>query len=137
MCPTFGAVERTQLYDRLRRLVPGHGHPTANLAEIKTRWDEDQAYLTELRARVSRAVERGAALPEAVGACADMRYRNPAENSGPHHLNVESVYIELGGQAGSQYDGHTDHSESDLNSHSAGHNARFQTARICVLGREG
>jgi hydroxyacylglutathione hydrolase len=84
----------------LRVLVPGHGHPTASLAEITARLGEDRAYLAELHRRVSGAVERGAALPDAVSACADMRYRNPAENSGPHRLNVESVYLELGGEAG-------------------------------------
>jgi|SRR5579859_3580012 len=84
----------------LHSLVPGHGHPSASTAEIAARLSEDRAYLAELHARVGHAVERGAALAEAVSACADMRYRNPAENSGPHQLNVESVYIELGGEAG-------------------------------------
>ena len=86
-------------YD-LRQLVPGHGHPSANPAEIAARLSEDRAYLAELRVRVSRAVTRGAALAEAVSACADMRYRYPADNAEPHRLNVESVYAELGGQAG-------------------------------------
>ena len=58
-----------------------------------------QDYLAELRERVGRAVERGAALTEAVSACADMSYRNPAGNAEPHRLNVESVYVELGGRA--------------------------------------
>jgi glyoxylase-like metal-dependent hydrolase (beta-lactamase superfamily II) len=86
----------------LRQLVPGHGHPTASPAEIQGRLSEDRAYLAELRARVGRAVERGLALPEAVSACGDMRYRNPTENSGPHRLNVESAYLELGGVTGSE-----------------------------------
>jgi len=85
---------------KLRALVPGHGHPTTNPAEIAARLSEDQAYLAELHARLSRAVEQSVTLAEAVRACSDMRYRNPAENSGPHHLNVESVYLELGGEAG-------------------------------------
>ena len=100
---SLAAYERTLAslagYD-LRRLVPGHGHPTANAAEITARLNEDRAYLAELHTRVARAVERGLPLPEAVSACADMHYRNPAENSGPHRLNVESAYLELGGEAG-------------------------------------
>ncbi len=86
----------------LRELVPGHGHPTARPGEIQARLSEDRAYLAELRARVGRAGERGLALPEVISACADMRYRNPTENAGPHRLNVESVYLELGGAAGSE-----------------------------------
>jgi hydroxyacylglutathione hydrolase len=85
-------------YD-LRLLVPGHGHPSANGEEIQMRLAEDRAYLAELRDGVSRAVERGAAVAEAVSACAVMRYRNPTQNAGPHRLNVESVYVELGGAA--------------------------------------
>jgi hydroxyacylglutathione hydrolase len=99
---SLAAYERTLAtlagYD-LRVLVPGHGHPTDSHAEIQTRLADDRDYLAELRERVGRAVERGAALTEAVGACADMSYRNPPGNSGPHRLNVKSVYVELGGQA--------------------------------------
>ncbi len=28
-----------------------------------------------------------------------MQYRHPEDNAGPHRLNVESVYLELGGDA--------------------------------------
>ncbi len=99
---SLAAYERTLAnlasYD-LRQLVPGHGHPTANPAEINARLGEDRAYLVELRERVGRAVARGAALAETVSACADIRYRHPADNAEPHRLNVESVYVELGGEA--------------------------------------
>jgi hydroxyacylglutathione hydrolase len=84
----------------LRELVPGHGHPTASPGEIQARLSEDRTYLAELRARVGRAVERGLALPEAVSDCTAMRLRHPKENAAPHRLNVESAYLELGGQAG-------------------------------------
>jgi hydroxyacylglutathione hydrolase len=83
-------------YD-LRRLVPGHGHPSADPAEIQTRLSEDRAYLAELRQRVARSIERGQTLDRTIAACADMRFRRPAENAEPHRLNVESVYWELGG----------------------------------------
>jgi hydroxyacylglutathione hydrolase len=91
-------------YD-LRLLVPGHGHPTASREAIQTRLAEDRAYLAELRVCVSRAVERGQSAAEAIRACADMRYRNPDENAGPHRLNVESVYLEMGGAAAPRHAG--------------------------------
>jgi len=79
-------------------LVPGHGHPTRDAAEIRARFSEDRAYLAELRERVTRAVQQGLALEEAVAGCAAMRYRRPDENAQPHRLNVESAYLALGGQ---------------------------------------
>ena len=82
----------------VRLLVPGHGHPTASREAIQTRQAEDRAYLAELRERVSRGVELGQSAAEVVSVCADMRYRNPDENAGPHRLNVESAYVELGGE---------------------------------------
>jgi hypothetical protein len=48
---------------------------------------------------VSAAVRSGKSVAEAVSDCASMRFRHPAENARPHQLNVESVFIELGGQA--------------------------------------
>jgi glyoxylase-like metal-dependent hydrolase (beta-lactamase superfamily II) len=84
---------------RLRVLVPGHGHPAKDPAEIQTRFDEDRAYLAELRERVTRAVEQGLAVEETVALCADMPYRRPDENAQPHRLNVESAYLALGGKA--------------------------------------
>ena len=96
----LAAFERTlaalDAYD-LRLLVPGHGHPSADPAEIQTRLADDRAYLAELRERVARSIERGQTLDRALAACADMRFRLPAENAEPHRLNVESVYWELGG----------------------------------------
>ncbi len=81
----------------IRALVPGHGAPTTDRAEIQARLADDRAYLAELRERVARAVAAGQTLGEAVAACADMRFRRPDDNAGPHRLNVESVYAELGG----------------------------------------
>lgn len=83
----------------IRTLVPGHGQPTTSAEEIHRRLAEDRAYLAELRERVSRAIAQGLNVGEAVRACLDMSYRHPKENLGPHRLNVESVYLELGGAA--------------------------------------
>jgi hydroxyacylglutathione hydrolase len=83
----------------IRTLVPGHGHPTAEPKEIRSRIAEDVAYLAELREKVAQAINRGLTVGETVRLCADMVYRHPEENIGPHRLNVESVYLELGGEA--------------------------------------
>ena len=81
----------------VRLLVPGHGSPTTDARQIRARLSEDAAYLAELRDRVARAVRGGRAAAETVALCADMRYRLPEENAGPHRMNVETAYLELGG----------------------------------------
>ncbi len=99
----LAAYESTlaQLAQRdIHALMPGHGHPTTATAEITARVAADRAYLAELRQRVTEALTNGKSIEETVAACADMRFRQPAEeNAGPHRLNVESVYLELGGAA--------------------------------------
>ena len=82
----------------IRTLVPGHGTPTQEPAEIDARLREDRAYLAELRALVAAAIQAGASLNETVTTCAKMNYRHPEANTLPHRWNVESVYAELGGE---------------------------------------
>ncbi|MCC7361899.1 MAG: MBL fold metallo-hydrolase [Anaerolineales bacterium] len=82
----------------LRVLVPGHGHPTTDSANIQTRLSEDRAYLSELSERVARAVRQGLSAEATVELCASIPYRRPEQNAGPHRLNVESAYLELGGE---------------------------------------
>lgn len=98
----LAAYERT-LADLSRRdmrvLVPGHGHPTADLNDIQTRFSEDKRYLAGLRERVSQAIQAGHTIEETVTLCQDMTYRYPDDNQASHRLNVESVYLELGGAA--------------------------------------
>jgi glyoxylase-like metal-dependent hydrolase (beta-lactamase superfamily II) len=91
-------LERLSGYE-VRVLVPGHGHPSTDPSEFAARLAADRAYLAELRARVMRAVETGRSVEETVALCDDMVYRRPAENAFNHRLNVESAYLELGGQA--------------------------------------
>ncbi len=83
----------------IRRLVPGHGSVTSDPIEIRTRISADVAYLAELWGKVEQAIRQGKTVEETVELCAEMRYRCPEENAGPHKLNVESAYIELGGEA--------------------------------------
>lgn len=83
----------------IRVVVPGHGDPSDDPAAIRRRVDEDRAYLDELRARVAGVVAAGGSVEEAVETCASMSFREADENRGAHRLNVESSYIELGGDA--------------------------------------
>ncbi len=83
----------------IERLVPGHGHVAQSSQEVERRIGEDRAYLGEVRGRVTAAIMQGKTITETVALCADMNYRNREENAKPHQSNVESVYIELGGQA--------------------------------------
>ena len=83
----------------LRLVVPGHGTPAQTPAEIQTRFAYDRAYLAELGERVSAAVAAGRSLAETVAACADMDFRLKDKSQFDHRLNVESVYLELGGPA--------------------------------------
>ncbi len=81
----------------VRVIIPGHGHATSESNEIEKRFREDADYLSILRARITRAVENGRSLEETVTACRDIAYRQPTLNQEPHRNNVESVYLELGG----------------------------------------
>jgi hydroxyacylglutathione hydrolase len=83
----------------VRVLVPGHGHSTTKPEEIRSRLTGDRTYLGELRARVERAVREGRTVEETVERCADMQFAHPEENEGPHRMNTESGYLELGGEA--------------------------------------
>jgi hydroxyacylglutathione hydrolase len=83
----------------IRALAPGHGAPTDDPAEIARRLADDRAYLAELRGRVADVVAAGGAVAAAVASCAAMGFKHPEANAFQHRLNVESVYIELGGPA--------------------------------------
>jgi hydroxyacylglutathione hydrolase len=82
----------------IRALVPGHGAATIDKEEIEKRIEQDKRYLAEVRERVERALREGRTMEEAVRMCDDMEIRHSDINGGSHVLNVESVYIELGGE---------------------------------------
>ncbi|MCP4539935.1 MAG: MBL fold metallo-hydrolase [Chloroflexi bacterium] len=83
----------------IHRLVPGHGKATTDPVEIQARISADIDYLAALRDQVGQAVRHGRTVEETVELCARISYRYPEENAGGHRLNVESVYVELGGVA--------------------------------------
>jgi glyoxylase-like metal-dependent hydrolase (beta-lactamase superfamily II) len=95
--PDYAATLKRLEQLNLRALVPGHGSPTRDPAEIQTRLDEDRAYLAELDERLGRAAEQGLGLDEAVALCATMPYRRPDLNADAHRMNVESAYAALSG----------------------------------------
>jgi len=98
----LGAFERTLAMLaqwEIEVLVPGHGQVAQSPQEVEQRVREDREYLGELRGRVTHALAQGQTIAETVAACADMVYRHREENAQPHQRNVESVYLELGGQS--------------------------------------
>jgi glyoxylase-like metal-dependent hydrolase (beta-lactamase superfamily II) len=86
----------------IRTLVPGHGSWTSEAEEIHARIMGDQAYLWELGVHVAAALRAGRSIEETVVACAEIPYRRYPNCEFDHQLNVESVYLELGGQADSK-----------------------------------
>lgn len=104
ICYSLAAYESTMarlsVLD-IRVLVPGHGQPTLDAVEIRTRIDNEIVYLGALRSKVERAVRAGRTLDETVEICATIHYHDPEENGGAHQLNVETVYLEFGGDADS------------------------------------
>jgi len=86
-------------------LVPGHGKPAVDRAEVRARLDGDRAYLAELQRRVEVALAAGRSAAETVTACAGMSYSNRDQNEDAHRLNVETAFIELGGTAERGHEG--------------------------------
>jgi glyoxylase-like metal-dependent hydrolase (beta-lactamase superfamily II) len=80
----------------VRALVPGHGHPTCDPAEVRRRLRADTEYLAALRAGVEAALHDGRTIGETVARLAGLIAPQP-EMEGTHRLNVESAYVELGG----------------------------------------
>ena len=91
-------LERLAALD-IAMLVPGHGSPTDDAAEIRRRRDEDRDYLARLEASVAEAVAAGSSLEETVAACGSPLQRRSEDDDTTHRLNVEKVYTDLGGDA--------------------------------------
>ncbi|HEX9990572.1 MAG TPA: MBL fold metallo-hydrolase [Chloroflexia bacterium] len=85
----------------IRILVPGHGSAATDPDEARRRLTHDITYLAELRVKVEQAIAQGKTQEETVAACASMPYHHRAENEGPHRINVQAAYAELGGQIAS------------------------------------
>ncbi|HTW92068.1 MAG TPA: MBL fold metallo-hydrolase [bacterium] len=99
-----------QTLDRLAQLdvttlVPGHGTPASGRSEVRARFDTDRAYLAELQRRVEAAVAAGRRISDALRDCAGMTYADRDQNKEAHRLNIETAFIELGGQADAKHPG--------------------------------
>jgi len=88
----------------VRVLVPGHGSPATGV-EARARFDADRAYLAELQRRAEAAVAKGWSVADTISGCADMKYANRDQNENAHRLNVETVFVELGGEAKPGHEG--------------------------------
>lgn len=75
-------------------LIPGHGHVTGSAAEVRGRFEEDIAYLLELRQRVENGMQAGKTLEEIQADSEAMRFKHPEDNASPHLRNVEMAYRE-------------------------------------------
>ena len=85
----------------VRSLVPGHGAPTSQPAEIAARFSHDRTYLAELEGQTAAAVQHGYSLVETLQRCAAIHYKKSPDNAQYHRLNVESAFIAAGGEADS------------------------------------
>lgn len=98
---TFAAyqhtLQRLSVLD-IRGLIPGHGRPTLNHAEIRGRFAQDQAYLSAVNVCAKQAVAQGALLDETVMVCSKIPFSQPDDYPNAHIWNIEQAYVEAGGR---------------------------------------
>jgi glyoxylase-like metal-dependent hydrolase (beta-lactamase superfamily II) len=92
------SLERVIRYP-VERIIPGHGNPSANLRESQERINRDLDYIRYLRKVIKRMTTRGASLSEVRKACMDLPILKPEDNRNSHIWNIESVFLEMGGDA--------------------------------------
>jgi len=91
-------LERIALL-KIDKLVPGHGNPAVTGEEIENRIKMDFEYLMNLEDKIKISLQEGKSIDESVDICENINFRNHDENKFCHVLNVESAYIEMGGNA--------------------------------------
>jgi glyoxylase-like metal-dependent hydrolase (beta-lactamase superfamily II) len=82
-------------------LVPGHGSWTVEVDEIGKRFTRDQAYLDEVNVTVQTCLAEGLSVEQTVERCAGIYVNRPEQNGSAHRDNVESAWLELGGESDS------------------------------------
>lgn len=95
------SLEKLRRYT-LERIVPGHGCPSLGAVESRERIQRDLEYIRVLRRMVKRLLGGGASLEQVREACADIPIILPDDNFGPHTWNIESIFLEMGGDAGEE-----------------------------------
>ncbi len=81
-------------------LVPGHGLPTADAAEIAARFERDRVYLHRLMACVEAALRAGEPMELAVRRCDFPLPLEDAANRTAHRWNVETLYARRAAELG-------------------------------------
>jgi glyoxylase-like metal-dependent hydrolase (beta-lactamase superfamily II) len=82
---------------QISAIIPGHGFPTRNNQEARSRILEDLAYLHELAERVQKCNDAGSTMSETIKSCQGIPIRFSNDNLQAHQWNVESVFKEFGG----------------------------------------
>ena len=59
----------------------------------------DLEYLSNLGDKIRISISEGKSIDECIDICKDIIFRNQEKNKFCHVLNVESAYIEMGGNA--------------------------------------
>jgi hydroxyacylglutathione hydrolase len=84
----------------IRVLVPGHGRAAVDRDDIESRFAEDATYLSELRQAVENWRGQGS-LPEMTKSIITVGFAPSPRleaNLHAHRLNIETVWVELGGE---------------------------------------
>jgi hydroxyacylglutathione hydrolase len=87
-------LERIMTLD-IAVLIPGHGAPTSDSAEIKHRITSDHTYLVDLESAVTEQVRLGATLEQTRQMLGELTLRNSEANAREHLHNIETAYQAL------------------------------------------
>ena len=86
-------------------LVPGHGLPTAEAAEIEARFERDRAYLHRLTDCVEAALRAGEPMGAALRRCDFPLPLEDEANRTAHRWNVETLYARRAAEEGHPLEG--------------------------------
>lgn len=95
------SLERVSRFS-IEKIIPGHGNPSVTFEESHSRINHDLEYTRSLRKIVKRMISLGKSLSDIRSACLDLSFYNPGENRNYHIWNIESVFLEMGGDAGGE-----------------------------------
>lgn len=79
-------------------LVPGHGTPINDRGQIQGRLNQDRSYLNLLEKTVYSSLRQGLSLDEILNLEPGFTHPCLGDNLSAHQYNIESVYLEMGGE---------------------------------------
>lgn len=85
---------------QIEKLIPGHGNPALTAVDAATRIEQDLEYERRLQSLIRSALKTGLSLDEFWGWSGRIPIRFPEENEFGHCYNMESGYVEYGGDSG-------------------------------------